>query len=240
MSSHLDQLEDYLAGKLNPEENQKLESALETDAELSQELIDLQTAKLMSKRFIEFETRQQLKQLNKAGHLVPWIFRIAALLLVCLGGIYLFKYFTKTPELNSQQVFASLYERPASASIRSESEQRDLLDTAIYHFDHSDLSQSKSELLQYLSITPGDEKAKRYLAHIYMQTAEYNLAEGVLMDLSSTVSYSFQVEAHYHLCMLYLMKSDRVKALSYYEKIKDNKLIPENKLKKLEDLLDPH
>lgn len=155
MSPYYEQIEAYLDGTLSPKELHDFEEALKADQALQETVNEFKFAKNISKTFIELETRQHLNALKTKKVKFNWMLRIAAGLILGFVCIYYLYPKPTSSKSNPDQIFASLYEKPASTAYRSETVLKNNMDSAIYQFDLSgnlDQSQhdfSKHSLIRY-------------------------------------------------------------------------------------------
>ncbi len=234
MSPYYEQIEAYLDGTLSPKELHDFEEALKSDQGLNESVNEFKLAKKISKTFIELETRQHLNALKTKKVKFNWMLRIAAGLIlgfVCIYYLYPKSTYSKS---NPDQIFASLYEKPASTAYRSETVLKNNMDSAIYQFDLGNLDQSQHYFSNIRLSDTTNELALKYLAHIQLQKKNYNEAKIALEKLSISNKEAFKTEALYYLCMLDLMNNNISDAKLKFEQIKNNSLIARNKITAIE------
>ncbi|MGB4968804.1 MAG: hypothetical protein WBO31_04675 [Saprospiraceae bacterium] len=237
MSKFYDQIEDYLNDKLSSEEKIAFESSLESDLELRAAVTNFSNAKKLAKTFIEFETRQQLNSLKNNNSNLKWIFSVAATLIIGVLSIYFLYPELLSKSIDSNQVYATLYEKPATQSQRSESALNTALDSAIYAFDQGNLQISQKQFSLILEKDSSNLIAKRYIAHIHLQIGNYELAASLLNTLYVDAQDPYKTEALYYLCMLDLMNHKLNEAKSKFELLKNNSLVSSNKIKSIAKFL---
>lgn len=237
MKSNYDNIEAYLNGSLSQEELLEFESALKTDASLSDALNQFKLAKELSKTLIEFETRNHLQQLKNKNHSFNWIYRIAAVLLLGFICFYFLYPILNPPKLDSDQLFASLYEKPASLTYRSETELTNKLDSAIYQFDSGNLDQSQNIFTDIQFVDSLNLLALKYLAHIQLQKRNYPEAQLLLIKLNEFNQEPYKTEALYYLCMLDLINQNSSAAKIKFNQFKNSSLLSKIKIEILENYL---
>lgn len=233
MNDLINKIEDFLDGKLDPQEAKLFEQEIKRSQELAQAVSEYKTAKTLAANLIEQETRQQLQALKKPDNTLLLFVRIAAIDIVGIGGIYLLFYKDQTKELNPEEVYASLYVKPGSVSLRNEVEIKTSLDTAIYFFDNNQLKSSEAYFKSYLVSHPKDIIAMRYLSHLYLQSGLSENAKEILIHMTEISSDPYKTEAIFNLCIILLMENKISEARNYYHQIENSNLIPLNKKNKL-------
>lgn len=237
MSPLYEQIEAYLDGTLTPKELHDFEEALKVDQALQESVNEFKFAKNLSKSFIELETRQHLNAIKNKNVTYNWVLRIAAGLILGFVCIYYLYPKPTSSKSNPDQIFASLYEKPASIAYRSETELKNNMDSAIYLFDLGNLDQSQHYFSNIHKSDTTNILALKYLAHIHLQKKNYTEAKIALDKLSTSNQEPFKTEALYYLCMLDLMNNNITDAKIKFEKVKNNKLMSVEKIEKFKRYL---
>ena len=137
MNDFYDHIEDYISGRLSSQDKTEFEAAMQSDPDLSEAVQNFHLAKKLSASLIEDETRQVLNSIkSKPKGNQQKFYLIAASILVLVIAFYFVVLKEKDPVVyDDKQIFAQLYESPASVASRNESELLTALDTAIQYFD---------------------------------------------------------------------------------------------------------
>lgn len=239
MKDYFNHIESYLKGQLSPEDQLAFEREMKLDESLSRAVENFPDAHHLAQHFIELETRKQLKVLKRQA-----IFRRILLWLVAVGvlvvlAFWILKNYPVEENINStpDQIFASLYEPPASVFVRNEFELRSPADSAIYFFEQQKFQTSLDILLPLYQKDNSDVLILRYLSHSYLATQQWDPASRYLTKLYQTGNDPYASEALYHLLMIDLLHQRMEDARSKFVQIRNSSLISPSKLELLEKIL---
>lgn len=234
-------IEPYLKKTLNEEELLRFEEYLSKDPGLQTAISNFPHAQKLAQSLIEIETRNQLQMLRKSsdGSPIKWYILLALLLLSILTSIWYMKEKNKMDEPESpDQMFAALYEAPATQNSRSASELNNIVDSAIYYFD-SQLDQNSYHLFsRILSTDSLHVQANRYLGHLELKKKNYKEAYDYFQRVYSINEEPFASEALYLLSVIAFFENDLENARSFFIQLKSRSYFPgQNKMELMEKLL---
>lgn len=236
MNTYFDWLDDYMEGKLTPQQRLDFEQALKDDEKLRHAVENYTLLKQLSGSLIEDETRQMLKDLeNKKA--VPnntrrlWWWLAAAVFVGLVAYIGRSVLFT-TP--NNEQLRADLYIKPQAEATRGAISDTLNLTRAIDLFDRNHLT----EALPLLQVPATNDSlqtlSNRYLAHIYLRTEKLALADSLFSTLENTPRY--HTEALYNRMLIALLLYKKEEARRIF-KLLDKSQFSEAQLRKVEGYL---
>ncbi|MBP9196076.1 MAG: hypothetical protein KBF35_00320 [Saprospiraceae bacterium] len=236
MNTYFDWLDDYMEGKLSPQQRLDFEQATEQDEKLRHAVENYPLLKQLSASLIEDETRQMLKDLenkkavpNNTRRLSWWLAAAVFVgLLAYMGKSVLFT----TP--NNEKLRADLYIKPQAEATRGAISDTLTLTKAIDLFDRNHLTEALpffqapafNDSLQTLS--------NRYLAHIYLRTEKLTLADSLFTSLENASNY--HTEALYNRMLIALLLHKKEEARRIF-KLLDKSQFSESQLKKVEGYL---
>jgi tetratricopeptide (TPR) repeat protein len=239
MKDYFEYIEEYVSGRLNLEDKMEFEAAMQHDVDLIEAVNNFQLAKNLSASLIEDETRQILKGIkSKPG----WnkLTTILISILIISGLMTFYFLFVKQKDqvpYDENQIFAQLYETPASLASRNEVKEVNALNTAIHYFDKGDL---KTSYPIFASLSKSDStnlRIKRYLAHIYLRESDYAQAENIFKQLLESGNPEQIAEAEYNLIIIYLIQKKKREATMLFNSLKSKDIISANKMKMIKSYL---
>ncbi|NOT37545.1 MAG: tetratricopeptide repeat protein [Saprospiraceae bacterium] len=228
-------IEDYIENKLTSGDKERFENELRSNPKLREAVENYPLAKKISASLIEFETRNQLKELQSKKSLGFRIMRIAAILIPIIVASYWIYLENKKQSYDSELIFADLYHKPIAVSSRSEEVSLSTLDTAILLFDNKKYNDAK---IYFEKIDSSHEKFARalyYLAHIEIESKNFEKAKKIFLEISKNSNNELdKKEAIYNLMILSLKNSNINEARNYYnDNFKDSNYIGEETKNKL-------
>jgi tetratricopeptide (TPR) repeat protein len=242
MNNYYNHIEDYLSGLLNATDRAEFENQMKSDLSLAEAVKDFELAKKIAASLIEDETRQQLSKLKKQyrpNKFLKVIAVISALMLI--GLIYYYTNNKKAePVMEETQIFASLYEPPASQASRSDVELATTKDSAIFFFDKGDLNASLELFKLIEKHDTSDPTTIKYLGHIYLKQSEFKQSERYFNKLHESGSLIQQHEAEYNLIIINLIAKNYSEAKKYYYSLKPHHIVSESKMEMIGRYLKLH
>lgn len=235
MNSNFEWLDDYMEGKLSPQQRLDFEQALKGDEKLRHAVENYPLMKQLSASLIEDETRQMLKELENVKA-VPDNTRRLWWWLAAAVFVGLMAYISKSVLFSShdEQVLADLYQKPLPDAQRGGVIDTLTLTKAIDLFDRNHLAEAlpffqapaTNDSLQTLS--------NRYLAHIYLRTEKLTLADSLFRSLENASNY--RNEALYNRMLIALLFHKKEEARRLFNLL-DKSQFSEAQLKKVEGYL---
>lgn len=237
MSLYFEWLDDYMEGKLSPQQRLDFEQAMKGDEKLRHAVENYPLLKQLSASLIEDETRQMLKDLENKKSVTDntrrlWWWLAAAVFVGLVAYINKSIFFSTTP--GNEQIMADDYIKPESQKIKGEATDTLTLTRAIDLFDRNHLTEAlplfqapaTNDSLQTLS--------NRYLAHIYLRTKKLTLADSLFTILENTSNY--RNEALYNRMLIALLLHKKEEARNLFNLL-DKSQFSEKQLKKVEGYL---
>ncbi len=233
MIDYYELLDDYMEDKLSPELYQQFREELSINLSLQKAVDHYQLAKKISQSLIELETRKHIQQLKTHNITRTRFLRIAASIILLIGLGLIYKISIKNSSIDSEQIFASLYEKPISSTSRSGIRLMTSMDSAISLFDNRLYKSSKNLFAKILSEDSSSTISLRYLAHLAILEKEYTLAENYFKQITRNNDSNLQLEAQYNLMILVIRKDDRATAIKIYQTYFEGKDLIEKEKSKI-------
>lgn len=236
MNTYFDWLDDYMEGRLSPQQQLDFEQVLKDDEKLRHAVENYTLLKQLSGSLIEDETRQMLKDLenkkavpNNTRRLSWWLAAAVFVGLVAyMGKSVLFT----TP--NNEQLRADLYIKPQAEATRGAISDTLNLTRAIDLFDRNYLTESLPLLQVPATNDSLQTLSNRYLAHIYLRTEKLALADSLFSTLENTPLYHTEALYNHMLIALLLHKKEEARRIF---NLLDKSQFSEAQLKKVEGYL---
>lgn len=239
MKDYFEQIDSYLIGQLSLEDQVDFEREMGQSESLRKAVENYPYAQKFAQQFIELETRHQLKVIKRKSILKRIFLGSIAAGILLLFTFWILKKYLAEGNLKStpDQIFASLYEPPATTFVRNDIELSSPVDSAIYFFEQQKFQASLDILLPLYLKDSSDLLTLRYLSHNYLASRLWEQARQSLTKIFLLRKDPYSTEALYHLVMLDLIEQRKVDARSKFQRLKNNPLISATKRELLEKML---